>query len=169
MCFNFLGTSHQISQCDSRGCNICNNRHHTLLHFTPTINNRTHFPYQFSAQTRNNNFQRNAHSSSVNSGPISSGNLFLWGSSHPQRQQSQIFTPHNDVRGTQNSSLVTSTLNSATVQQNTPLSQCLSVLSMKSFHVLFGMAQIFMYSSQGIRIPAKAILDPCSQSSFITS
>ncbi|XP_050508078.1 uncharacterized protein LOC126885538 [Diabrotica virgifera virgifera] len=56
MCSNCLGTKHSHNDCISRGCSICNRRHHSLLHQDSSEQNRNPSAPRFQTQynTRSN-------------------------------------------------------------------------------------------------------------------
>ncbi|XP_072381169.1 uncharacterized protein [Diabrotica undecimpunctata] len=59
LCFNCLGTSHPVVNCNSSGtCRVCQSRHHTVLHFYPSSNESCLFsqpPPQIPTSNENHN------------------------------------------------------------------------------------------------------------------
>lgn len=54
LCFNCLGTRHNVAQCTSVGCRICFKKHHTLLHRnTPSYTNETSKDERVNSQVEN--------------------------------------------------------------------------------------------------------------------
>lgn len=152
LCFNCLGSAHLVQQCGSKlTCGVCRGQHHTLLHGA-------------SFSSRNINQQQNGNSLSRNS--------------QVGGRPLERFDQHRNNYATQSSNLGHSSESQSServVDQvddqddiRMPGNSRVSVVCIKDAQILLGTALVYIYSSHGEAIEVKALLDPGSQTSFIS-
>lgn len=167
LCFNCLGSHHLRNECTSRSCNLCSQKHHTLLHRSTDsetlqknasqstrVENQTPQQGHFKGN-RNSIVQtqpQNDRQNSGNSSEYVNRSRFQQQNNGPQNPNSQ--SPHWRSPSEQTQTLHNS-LN-------------LSALSKNKSHVLLATALVMLYDSQGRSIEARALLDSASQNSFVT-
>ncbi|XP_072400226.1 uncharacterized protein [Diabrotica undecimpunctata] len=143
LCINCLYPRHMVSQCNStKTCMKCNKRHHTLLHKHV---GESHFS-NVSAQRHDTSSRSSQSNRSQNSSSQHQTNF--------KPSTSQIA----HVNAPSSSSDHTSTSSHASVA---------SFCAQQGL-VLLGTISVFLYSSEGRKVKARALIDSGSQISFIT-
>ncbi|XP_050298577.1 uncharacterized protein LOC126737642 [Anthonomus grandis grandis] len=154
LCFNCLGSRHQVKTCTSQRCQICHMKHHSLLHpmddaAQPLQSRNSHWrPNPQTQNERSQNFNRNS---------------LLINSSHSRNQgssQSSSQTQEPQIPSTSNE------INSNRPHANKPV--ILSVFATEDNEVSLGTSLIQIPDKNGHFIIAKAILDPGSTISIVT-
>lgn len=179
LCFNCLGSKHAVNNCpNSKGCSVCNRRHHTLLHeshnnpiVTNTNSNQRPHQTRFieahsSGNAGGNQFERqiNGNSSTPRSASytprVANASTYLSTSLEPHSRSArsiQAPTPYpNDAQ-----------LSPSNEPQITH-GAALTSLSTRNCQVLLATAVISLYDTSGKTVSARAVLDNGSQNSFIT-
>lgn len=143
MCFNCFNSQHMIDQCMSRHCNICNQKHNTLLHgyFERNLN-------KISGESSGCN--RNSHVATSKSSP----------SNKKFQNSSQSNAPPTSKQNT--------TAQPSKSSDSSAISPSCSGVATRNCHVLLGTVLGYTFDSQKQQIPVKVLLDPGSQNSFIT-
>lgn len=144
------------NECISRGCLICNNQHHTLLHsqnLNQTTNNSS------SENPKNTNYSArhtSGHSGQRSNYAATNRNINTYGNNN-NRAQSYLHASQTSLN------------TSNPPPQNTTTSQSLSALRTESSPVLLSTVEFYCYKLKGIKVSAKAVLDHGIQHSFVTN
>lgn len=149
MCNNCLSCKHKFSACTSnKTCNVCGAKHHTLLHFNPPPHKQSYLsnPHSIGTKNRSNHFADGA-----------SPQCNLVDNAAPCNSQS--YHPADRV---DNGLRHDATLNHLSSGQTN--NTC--ALIHKS--TLLGTAKIKLYDSSGKVHDARILVDPGSQSDYIT-
>lgn len=157
LCFNCLASQHQSSDCQSQGCFICKQRHHTLLHHERQRTmfhgqGEPHSSYSLSPPNTvtNNNIHRSNSYTRSNNGARGNTNHLI--SDIPYSNNSSTENPP-DATTTSQHTLLSNTSNSAVA----------------STEVLLATAQVKVCSVENKPLYVRAVLDSCSTVSLIST
>lgn len=141
LCFNCLGSKHQVKQCASSGCRWCARKHHSLLH-----------------DATDTNYSRVNGNSSAQPTHLHKGNT-------AQGNQTQATARFNEAQSISNDQEPHQGQASQSQQANRI---CMTSLG-KTHHILLATAQVMILAKNGKKIQARALLDSASQTSFVTT
>lgn len=194
LCFNCLASQHQIKDCQSKGCFVCNRKHHTLLHQDDLISiansnyQNTHSQGQarfqnssFSPRTPTQ-FNTRSQNTSQQSQQVSRSNTRQFHGSplrnpHSIIQNSQLSrtpsNPNNQIIANNRQEISapeTQITHTIVSPQNTNSNSdtILSTMSDKN-EVLLATAMVKLFSTNNEPVYARALLDSCSTTSLVTN
>ncbi|XP_066157667.1 uncharacterized protein [Euwallacea fornicatus] len=159
LCTNCLGTKHATSSCQSQGCSVCSNRHHTLLHI-PNYNTQISH-----ANSTNTHSQSMSNISRNTTAPVSRNDQQI----HSRQRQANTLFPNQEAHRENNSQIINQDISCTPSPQTSHGCTSLSALSTKGCQVLLATATVTLYALDGTPVQAKLLLDSGSQTSFITT